>query len=103
MTYSAEAVERAMTIHQALLHALHGRQTWLQVADVIGLSPRTVRRWRVRLEPLGCPACSIAATGRRRPGACPWSSCNGFCGSIASGTRASTCDTSINWPAETTA
>ena len=39
-----------MTIHQALLHALHGRQTWLQVADVIGLSPRTVRRWRARLE-----------------------------------------------------
>ena len=55
MTYSAEAVERAMTIHQALLHALHGRQTWLQVADVIGLSPRSVRRWRARLEPFGVP------------------------------------------------
>jgi hypothetical protein len=55
MTYSAEAVERAMTIHQALLHALHGRQTWLQVADVIGLSPRTVRRWRARLEQFGVP------------------------------------------------
>ena len=40
MTYSPGAVERAMTIHQALLHALHGRQTWLQVADVIGLSHR---------------------------------------------------------------
>ena len=35
MTYSAGAVERAMTIHQALLHALHGRQTWLQVAERI--------------------------------------------------------------------
>ena len=101
MTYSAEAVERAMTIHQALLHALHGRQTWLQVADVIGLSPCGAGGYG--LSALGCPACSIAATGRRRPGACPWSSCNGFCGSIASGTRASTCDTSINWPAETTA
>lgn len=55
MTYSAGAVERAMTIHQALLHALHGRQTWLQVADVIGLSPRTVRRWRARLEQFGVP------------------------------------------------
>jgi transposase len=55
MTYSAGAVERAMTIHQALLHALHGRQTWLQVADVIGLSPRTVRRWRGRLERFGVP------------------------------------------------
>jgi transposase len=55
MTYSAGAVERAMTIHQALLHALHGRQTWLQVADVIGLSPRSVRRWRARLEQFGVP------------------------------------------------
>ena len=55
MTYSTGAVERAMTIHQALLHALHGRQTWLQVADVIGLSPRTVRRWRARLEQFGVP------------------------------------------------
>lgn len=50
MGYSAAAVERAMTIHQAILHALHGRQTWLQVADVLGLSPRTVRRWRWKFE-----------------------------------------------------
>jgi transposase len=55
MAYFPVAVERAMTIHQALLHALHGRQTWLQVADVIGLSPRTVRRWRGRLERYGVP------------------------------------------------
>jgi hypothetical protein len=55
MNYSAGAVERAMTIHQALLHALHGRQTWLHVADVVGLSPRTVRRWRARLEQFGVP------------------------------------------------
>jgi len=55
MAYSLAAVERAMTVHQALLHALHGRQTWLQVADVLGLSPRTVRRWRARLEQHGVP------------------------------------------------
>jgi transposase len=55
MAYSLAAVERAMTVHQALLHALHGRQTWLHVADVIGLSPRSVRRWRARLEQFGVP------------------------------------------------
>jgi hypothetical protein len=42
MVYSVGAVERAMTIHQALLHALHGRQTWFQVADVIGLTRRAL-------------------------------------------------------------
>ena len=50
MSYPVAAVERAMTIHQAIRHALHGRQTWLQVADVLGLSPRTVRRWRWKFE-----------------------------------------------------
>ena len=50
MSYPVAAVERAMTIHQAILHALHGRQTWLQVADVLGLNPRTVRRWRWKFE-----------------------------------------------------
>jgi len=50
MAYSPAAVERAMTIHQAILHAMSGRQTWLQVADVLGLSPRTVRRWRWKFE-----------------------------------------------------
>ena len=50
MSYPVAAVERAMTIHQAIRHAWHGRQTWLQVADVLGLSPRTVRRWRWKFE-----------------------------------------------------
>jgi hypothetical protein len=50
MAYSPAAVERATTIHQAILYAMSGRQTWLQVADVLGLSPRTVRRWRWKFE-----------------------------------------------------
>ena len=50
MTYSAKAVEWAMKIQEVILQAMSGRQTWLQVADVLGLSPRTVRRLRWRYE-----------------------------------------------------
>ena len=50
MTYSAKAVEWAMKIQEVILQAMSGRQTWLKVADVLGLSPRTVRRLRWRYE-----------------------------------------------------
>ncbi len=50
MTYTAAAVERAMKVQEVILRALSGRQTWLQVADVLGVSPRTVRRLRWRYE-----------------------------------------------------
>jgi hypothetical protein len=30
----------------AILRALSGRESWLQMADILGLSPRTVRRLR---------------------------------------------------------
>jgi hypothetical protein len=100
MGYSPAAVERAMTIHQALLHALHGRQPWLQVADVIGLSPRTVRRWRWRLERHG-----VEGVDRRRqipsPRRVPLADSNGSSGSNGSGIRGSTCATSISSPAGT--
>src|SRR5260370_16905753 len=54
MTYSAKAVEWAMRVQEVFLRAMSGRQPWLQVAEVLGLSPRTVRRWRWRYEQYGC-------------------------------------------------
>jgi len=54
MTYTRAAVERAMKVQEVILRALSGRQSWLQVADVLGVSPRTVRRLRLRYQKLGC-------------------------------------------------
>src|SRR5437879_7424170 len=68
MTYSAKAMEWAMKIQEVLLRALSGRQTWLQVADVLGLSPRTVRRLRWRYEHYGRNSDSRARSfGPARP------------------------------------
>ncbi len=53
MAYTRAAVERAMKVQEAILRALSGRQSWLQVADVLGVSPRTVRRLRWRYERYG--------------------------------------------------
>lgn len=51
--YSPAAWERAMKRHEVLVQAIAGKMTWLQAADVLGLSPRTVRRWRARMEQYG--------------------------------------------------
>lgn len=45
--------ERAMRMHELLVRTLAGEFTWLEAADRMGVSPRTMRRWRVRLENFG--------------------------------------------------
>jgi transposase len=53
MTYTQAAVERAMKVHEVLMQALNGRQPWIHVAEVLGVSARTVRRLRARYEKTG--------------------------------------------------
>ena len=62
MVFAAAAVERAMKIQQVLMRALSGAITWLQAADILGLEPRSVRRWRARFEAGG----AVALYDRRR-------------------------------------
>lgn len=53
MGYPDAAWERAMTVQEVLLKALSGEIHWFRAADILGWSPRTVRRWRVRYEEHG--------------------------------------------------
>ena len=50
MAYPDAAWERAMTIQEVLLKALSGEWHWFKAAEVLGWSPRTLRRWRERYE-----------------------------------------------------
>lgn len=50
MVFAAAAVERAMKIQEVIMRALSGAITWLQAADILGLEPRSVRRWRARYD-----------------------------------------------------
>ena len=53
MAYSRGAVERAMKVQEVILRAIDGKLTWVQAADILGYSPRTIRRIRWRLRHFG--------------------------------------------------
>ena len=65
MEFSAAAVERAMTYQQVIMRALAGTWTWLKAADVLGIHPRSLRRWRARYEQ--DPVLGLLDRRRRRP------------------------------------
>ena len=51
--YSATEMERMMKVQDALLKAMAKKITWWEAAEIIGVSDRTMRRWRERLEQHG--------------------------------------------------
>jgi len=53
MAYSLGAVERAMKVQEVILRALDGKLTWLQAADILGRSPRSIRRLRWKFQHYG--------------------------------------------------
>jgi transposase len=53
MVYPPSVVERAMKVQEVILRALAGQLTWIQAAEILGCSPRTIRRLRWRLEHVG--------------------------------------------------
>jgi transposase len=53
MSYPDAAWERAMTVQEVLLKALSGEIHWYRAADILGVSARTLRRWRERYEQHG--------------------------------------------------
>jgi transposase len=53
MVYAPGAVERAMKVQEVILRALSGQLTWPQAADILGRSPRSIRRLRWRYEHYG--------------------------------------------------
>jgi transposase len=48
MAYPEAVWERAMTVQEVMLRAVSGEIHWFQAADILGWSPRTLRRWRER-------------------------------------------------------
>lgn len=53
MAYSPGAVERALKVQEVLLRAMAGQLTWIQAADILGCSARSMRRYRWRLQRWG--------------------------------------------------
>ena len=51
--YPCGAVRRAMRIQDVIVKAIAGRLEWYQAAEVLGISDRQMRRWKLRYERLG--------------------------------------------------
>ncbi len=51
--YPPKAVERAMKIQEIMLRAMSGQMLWFQAAEVLGISPRQMRRWKTVYERCG--------------------------------------------------
>src|SRR5215813_8515035 len=50
MAYAPGAVERAMKVQEVIVQAIAGKLTWIQAAEILGCSARTIRRYRLRLQ-----------------------------------------------------
>ena len=85
MAYTRVAVERAMKVQEAILRALSGRQSWLQVADVLDVSPRTVRRLRWRYERYGYDGLFDHRRRRPSPEPFPWPRSSACCACTGNG------------------
>lgn len=51
--YSGAEGERAMRVQEVILKAVGGEILWVDAADIIGISPRSMRRWRERYKKYG--------------------------------------------------
>lgn len=71
--YTRTAVERAMKVHEVILQARARKITWLQAAEVLGIHPRTMRRWKRKMDQHGVHSLidqrSRIPSPRRVPGA----------------------------------
>ncbi len=53
VSYLKAAMERAMKIQEVILRAMAKKITWWQAAEIVGISDRSMRRWRERYEEFG--------------------------------------------------
>lgn len=51
--YSTAAMVKAMKIQEVILRAISGQILWIEAADIIGVSYRTMKRWKARYEQSG--------------------------------------------------
>src|SRR5947199_209814 len=69
--YSEAAVERAMKVQEVILRAAAKKITWIQAAEILGVSPRDMRRWKEKYEQFGFHALFDARRGKSSPRSVP--------------------------------
>lgn len=69
--YSAAEMERMMKVQDVLLKAMAKKITWWAAAEILGVTDRTMRRWRERLEEGGYAGLADRRKGKPSPRAIP--------------------------------
>jgi hypothetical protein len=67
MLFPPSAVERAMQIKEVLLRAMNKEYSWLRAAEILGITPRGLRRLRQRMEQFGYQGLVDMRCGRPSP------------------------------------
>lgn len=70
--YSQSAVERVMKVQEVILKAMSGEFNWIRAAQIIGISPRSMRRWKYRYEKHGYDGLFDRRTGIPSPKRAPF-------------------------------
>jgi transposase len=65
--YSEAAVERGMKVQEVILRAVAKKITWIQAAEILGVSPRHMRRWKEKYEQFGFHALFDGRRGKASP------------------------------------
>lgn len=65
--YPARSVERAMNFQEVILKAIGKQITWMQAAEILGMTDRNMRRYRKRLEEWGYDGLLDRRTQRPSP------------------------------------
>jgi hypothetical protein len=53
MLFPPKALERAMQVREVIMRALNREYSWLRAAEILGITPRGLRRLRQRMEQFG--------------------------------------------------
>lgn len=67
MLYPPKALERAMQIRDVLVRAMNKEYSWLRAAEILGITPRGLRRMRQRMELFGYQGLVDRRRGRPSP------------------------------------
>lgn len=67
MLFPSSAWERAMQIKEVLLRAMNREYSWLRAAEILGITPRGLRRLRQRMERFGYQGLVDMRRGRPSP------------------------------------
>ena len=67
MLFPPKAVERAMQIKEVMMRAMNKEYSWLKAAEILGITPRGLRRLRQRMERFGYRGLVDMRHGRPSP------------------------------------